>query len=1094
MSDAIYLVPDSAGGEIRLHVNGADLELYRDDVLVDSRPLAALTSYTINGGDGRETLRIDELIALPGGIVFNAGAPNSPPGDGIVIALGALDGSTVSYTNATDGVITLASGGAVATYRFTGIDPIDMTGSTVGNLVFNLPGSTDTRLEDNGNPVDGSSQLRDADGTPGFDTTTFAHPASSLTIHGTVGDSVTVTLVEALGAADLTIGSLTDAALRPDSIGVDNVVTTGTVVLAASGTITQSGFDPSADVTASALAMLANGGIAIPDIQVATVAAANTGAGSISFNSLGDFAIGTVGGVVGLSNSGGIGINQTGGAAGNLTINSPVISSAGNVFLEAVGPGRMLTSNAAVAAGNTLFLLADRMALAGGTASAGGSVLLSSLTPGTAIDLGAQTDVAAATLELSDAELDTISAAILSIGSIGNGNITVSNPITGGGHYSLLSLTCSGAVIDGTASEQADIASPELRLLAASGIGAADDLDIAAGQLTFFNSLGAVNISNTGPLTLGFSQNTGTTTTVSTTSPLTVSSVSSAGDLTLSAGDSAASGDDLTVLGGTVQSTAGSVILSAGDDLLLNAFANIIAAGNISIAVDAGNADPGVGGTADIRNGTLSAGSISLIGQGDGDTLLGGAAGENFFGGGGDDLIAGGGGNNALNGGLGNDTADYSAAPGAVSINVATGGSNGYGGTDGFAGIESVNGSSFADTLTGDGNANTFRGNGGDDILAGAAGADTAAYSGNAVELGIIFLPGTDMRVVDRRAGSPDGTDALSGFEALQFANGTMPVRFGTSGDDSFTSSPGLEAINAGLGNDTITFNFRLVDATVSYFGNTVTIIGPSGHTVLGGFERFVFTDGTVDNADGDRLVDDLFYYTRYHDVWNAHADADQHFHASGWRESRDPNPFFSTVLYQSAYPDVAAAGVDPLSHFDHIGWREGRIPSLAFSPALYRAANPDVAAAGVDPLAHYLVFGQQEGRLPFAPSELIAANGFDYVWYLGHNPDVAAANVDPLWHFQTVGWREGRNPNALFDTTGYLATYADVAAAQVNPLDHYNLFGWREGRDPSVDFDTTSYRAAYPDVAAAQVNPLTHYLTYGIHEGRSAFADAVWG
>jgi hypothetical protein len=30
-------VPDSAGGEIRLHVNGADLELYRDDVLVDSR-------------------------------------------------------------------------------------------------------------------------------------------------------------------------------------------------------------------------------------------------------------------------------------------------------------------------------------------------------------------------------------------------------------------------------------------------------------------------------------------------------------------------------------------------------------------------------------------------------------------------------------------------------------------------------------------------------------------------------------------------------------------------------------------------------------------------------------------------------------------------------------------------------------------------------------------------------------------------------------------------------------------------------------------------------------------------------------------------
>ena len=143
MSDAIYLVPDSAGGEFRLHVNGANLELYRDNVLVDSRPLASLASYTINGGDGGETLRIDELIALPGGIFFNAGAPNSPPGDGIVIALGALDGSTVSYTNATDGVITLASGAATATYNFTGIDPIDMTGSTVTDLVFNLPGSTE---------------------------------------------------------------------------------------------------------------------------------------------------------------------------------------------------------------------------------------------------------------------------------------------------------------------------------------------------------------------------------------------------------------------------------------------------------------------------------------------------------------------------------------------------------------------------------------------------------------------------------------------------------------------------------------------------------------------------------------------------------------------------------------------------------------------------------------------------------------------------------------------------------------------------------------------------------------------------------------
>ena len=121
---------------------------------------------------------------------------------------------------------------------------------------------------------------------------------------------------------------------------------------------------------------------------------------------------------------------------------------------------------------------------------------------------------------------------------------------------------------------------------------------------------------------------------------------------------------------------------------------------------------------------------------------------------------------------------------------------------------------------------------------------------------------------------------------------------------------------------------------------------------------------------------------------------------------------------------------------------RRAAFPRSTFDPNQYLAAYPDVAAAHIDPLAHFLQNGYQEGRQPFAPTELIAANGFDYVYYLSHNPDVAAAHVDPLSHFQTVGWQEGRNPNALFDTAGYLATYADVAAAHVNPLDHYNQFG----------------------------------------------------
>ena len=294
----------------------------------------------------------------------------------------------------------------------------------------------------------------------------------------------------------------------------------------------------------------------------------------------------------------------------------------------------------------------------------------------------------------------------------------------------------------------------------------------------------------------------------------------------------------------------------------------------------------------------------------------------------------------------------------------------------------------------------------------------------------------------------------------------------GTPGNDTFTAVTGNSQFDGGLGVDTITFDFKLTDAVVTFSDNKVIIDGPTSHTVLIGFEVFNFTDGTVHNDDGDPLVDDLFYYSRYHDVWNAHVDADAHYNATGWHLGRDPSCFFSTSTYLSANPDVKTAGINPLDHFDTIGWKEGRVPSIHFDPAQYLAANPDVAAAHVDPLRHFLANGAEEGRQPFAPTELVTANGFDYVYYLNHNPDVAASGVDPFQHFQTVGWKEGRNPNALFDTNGYLATYLDVKAANVNPLDHYNQFGWHEGRDPSVGFDTTSYLSAYADVERSERQP----------------------
>ena len=266
---------------------------------------------------------------------------------------------------------------------------------------------------------------------------------------------------------------------------------------------------------------------------------------------------------------------------------------------------------------------------------------------------------------------------------------------------------------------------------------------------------------------------------------------------------------------------------------------------------------------------------------------------------------------------------------------------------------------------------------------------------------------------------------------------------------------------------------------------------GPSSHTELTGFETFVFTDGTVNNADGNPLVDDLFYYARHHDVWNAHIDAELHYGAAGRREGRDPNAFFDTSFYRAIYPD---AGADPLAHFDTLGWTQGRAPSLDFDAAKYLSANPDVAAAHVDPLWHFLAIGASEGRQPFALTQLLAANGFDIVYYLQHNPGrgcgpyrSAAALPDGRLEGRPRSERAVRHQRLSGDLHRR-------RGGRDQPARSLSCGRLDRGPRSFTGFDTTSYLAAYPDVAAAHIDPLLHFLQVGFQEGRSAFADGVWG
>ena len=330
-------------------------------------------------------------------------------------------------------------------------------------------------------------------------------------------------------------------------------------------------------------------------------------------------------------------------------------------------------------------------------------------------------------------------------------------------------------------------------------------------------------------------------------------------------------------------------------------------------------------------------------------------------------------------------------------------------------------------------------GEAGDDFLNGGLGNDTAVYAGNVGEYRIDFASGGDIRITDLRAGAPEGVDTLRGIENAEFANATLSFLFGTPGDDNFVAlrQPGDRC--AGLGNDTITFDFRLVDATVTYAGNSVHHRSAASHTVLSGFETYVFTDGTVNNKDADVLVDDLFYYAQNHDVWNAQRMPTSTTISSAGTRGATRTRSSRPRSISAANPDVKAAGVDPLIHFDQVGWKEGRVPVARLRSAPVSRGQSGRRGGACRSARALPAFGAQEGRVSRSrrPS-WSPPNGFDYVYYLQHNPDVAAAHVDPFAHFQTIGWNEGRNPNALFDIGGYLAAYADVAAAHINPLDHY--------------------------------------------------------
>jgi hypothetical protein len=231
-----------------------------------------------------------------------------------------------------------------------------------------------------------------------------------------------------------------------------------------------------------------------------------------------------------------------------------VTANAGDVTLA---PDDKLTSNGPVTASGDVTFAAPKMALGGGTVDVGPREV--DLVPpfaGMTVDLGSTTDSAANTLELSDAELDTITAGTLQLGTQAPGLYSFSGEISPAHVAKLVAASAfAGSKISDNHPGN-DVTVPSLSLQAVDGIGATGSdgpLDTTVASLDLESSTGGIQVANTGDVGLAARETTSGPVSVTAASKVTLTGPvsSAAGDVTLEADGMALGGGSVSAGGGT---------------------------------------------------------------------------------------------------------------------------------------------------------------------------------------------------------------------------------------------------------------------------------------------------------------------------------------------------------------------------------------------------------------------------------------------------------------------------------------------------------------------------------------------------------------
>jgi PKD repeat protein len=250
------------------------------------------------------------------------------------------------------------------------------------------------------------------------------------------------------------------------------------------------------------------------------------------------------------------------------------LSIGGPVTVTLTGDEAKFTLAAAttLASGSDVLVVADKIVLDGNLNAAGRIVEVQPREVGETINLGASADATADTLELSDAELDRITADVLRIGNSTSGAVSITSYLDPA-HVAVVRLTTAGTV-----TQSAPLQVERLAVVAGQTVtlnNAANDMEFLSAQVTsgsfYFTDADGVGVQTVDYLS-GLLANNGNVQITSLSGPLTVHDMGLTNDVRANVVQLATYGDDatLTIASGADLSVISAYVELAADKMVLD--------------------------------------------------------------------------------------------------------------------------------------------------------------------------------------------------------------------------------------------------------------------------------------------------------------------------------------------------------------------------------------------------------------------------------------------------------------------------------------------------------------------------------------------